>query len=210
MLTVHHLSHSRSQKILWLLEELGAPYDLKIYMRDAQTMSAPPEMKALHPLGTSPLISDNGETFAETGAIIDYILRHYGNGKLQPPVDTLAYDRFIEWMHYAEGSAMLPILMTIYCKYTGAGSLALDAMLQSQMNKHLGYIEAALTGVDFLVANTFSAADLHVSFVADTVAKYHSLAAYPNIEAWVKRLRERAAYKRAEEKGGYFGPAAPK
>ncbi len=210
MLTVHHLSNSRSQKIIWLLEELGAPYELKIYLRDAQTLSAPPAMKALHPMGTSPLITDNGETFAETGAIIDYILRHYAHGKLQPPADSVAYDRFIEWMHYAEGSAMLPILMTIYCKYTATESAQLNGMLKTQIDKHLGYIEGALAGADYLVANTFSAADIHVGFVAETAAQYQSIAAYPNVIAWVERLREREAYQRAEKKGGYFGPAAPK
>lgn len=209
MLIVHHLSHSRSQKILWLLEELGVPYELKLYLRDPQTLAAPPEMKALHPLGTSPLITDNGETFAETGAIIDYILRHYGEGKLQPPSDSLAFDRFIEWMHYSEGSSMLPILMTLFCKYTGTDSSALDPLLQNQMQKHFSYIEAALTDADYLVANQFSAADIHVSFVADLAEQYVSLAAYPNILAWMKRLRGRDALRRAEEKGGYFGPAAP-
>ena len=113
MLTIHHLSHSRSQKVLWLAEELGVPAELKLYMRAPQTLSAHPEMKALHPLGTSPLITDNGETYAETGAILDYILRHYGDGQLQPPANSVAFDRFTEWMHYAEGSAMLPILMMI-------------------------------------------------------------------------------------------------
>ncbi|MDB6062886.1 MAG: putative glutathione transferase [Verrucomicrobiaceae bacterium] len=210
MLTVHHLSNSRSQKIIWLLEELQVPYELKVYMRDSKTLAAPPEMKALHPMGKSPLISENGETISETGAIIDYILRHHADGKLQPPTESVAFDRFIEWMHYAEGSAMLPILMTIFCKYTATESAALNAMLESHSNKHLSYIEDALAGADYLVSNTFSAADIHVSFVADTAAQYMSLATYPNINAWTKRLRERDGYKRAEQKGGYFGPAAPK
>lgn len=209
MLTIHHLSHSRSQKVLWLAEELGVPYELKLYMRDPQTLSAPPEMKALHPLGTSPLITDNGETYAETGAILDYILRHYGDGQLQPPANSVAFDRFTEWMHYAEGSAMLPILMMIYSNYTGAKSDTLTGMLQAQLGKHLGYIESALAGNDYLVGNTFSAADIHVSFVAQTARQYTAVDPYPNILAWLDRLEARPAFKRAEQKGGYFGAAKP-
>lgn len=209
MLTIHHLSYSRSQKIIWLAEELAIPYELKLYMRDPQTLSAPPEMKALHPLGTSPLISDKGVTYSETGAIIDYVLRHYAYGKLQPSLDSRDFDRMMEWMHYAEGSAMLPILMMIYSNYTGAKSDTLTAMLQAQLAKHLGYMESALAGNDYLVGNTFSAADIHVSFVAQTAKQYTAMDNYPNILAWLDRLEERPAYKRAEQKGGYFGAAKP-
>lgn len=209
MLTIHHLSYSRSQKIIWLAEELGISYELKLYMRDPQTLSAPPEMKALHPLGTSPLISDKGVTYSETGAILDYILRHYAHGKLQPSLDSRDFDKMSEWMHYAEGSAMLPILMMIYSNYTGAQSDMLTAMLQAQLAKHLGFMESALAGNDYLVGNTFSAADIHVSFVAQTAKQYTSLDSYPNILAWLDRLEARPAFKRAEEKGGYFGAAKP-
>lgn len=209
MLTIHHLSHSRSQKVLWLAEELGIPYELKLHMRDLQTLSAPPAMKALHPLGTSPLISDKGATYAETGAILDYILRHYGNGRLQPPADSRDFDRFVEWMHYAEGSAMLPILMMIYSNYTGARSDTLTDLLEAQLGKHLSYIESALDGDDYLVADTFSAADIHLSFVAQTAGQYTALDAYPKIRAWIGRLEARPAFRRAAEKGGYFGAARP-
>lgn len=209
MLTIHHLSHSRSQKVIWLAEELGIPYELKLYMRDPQTLSAPPEMKALHPLGTSPLITDDGATYSETGAILDFILRHYGEGRLQPAPDSREFDQFMEWMHYAEGSGMLPMLTMIYCNYTGAKSDTLDQVMQAQLAKHLGFIESALDGNDYLVGNTFSAADIHVSFVAQTAHQYADMSGYPNISAWLTRLEARPAYKKAEEKGGYFGAAKP-
>jgi glutathione S-transferase len=209
MLTIHHLSNSRSQKILWLAEELGIAYELKLYMRDPQTLSAPAEMKALHPLGTSPLITDNGYTYSETGAIMDYILRHYGEGRLQPDADSVEFDQFMEWMHYAEGSAMLPMLVLIYANYTGSATTALNDVMQQQIAKHMGYIENALAGVDYLVNNCFSAADIHVSFVGQTGHQYTDMSAYPNITAWIARLEARPAYQQAQQKGGYFGAAKP-
>jgi glutathione S-transferase len=209
MLIIHHLSHSRSQKILWLAEELGIPYELKLYMRDPQTLSAPVEMKALHPLGTSPLMTDNGYTYSETGAIMDYILRHYGEGRLQPDADSAAFDQFMEWMHYAEGSAMLPMLVLIYANYTGSATTVLNDVMQQQIAKHMRYIENALAGVDYLVNNRFSAADIHVSFVGQTGHQYTDMSAYPNITAWIARLEARPAYQHAQQKGGYFGAAKP-
>src|SRR5690606_3549922 len=195
--------------LLRLAEELGTPYDLKLYPRDPQTLPAPPEMTALHPLGTSPLITDNGETYAETGAILDYILRHYGNGQLQPPVNSVAFDRFTEWMHYAEGSAMLPILMMIYSNYTGARSDTLTGMLEAQLGKHLGYMEAALAGRDYLVNDSFGAADNHVSLVAQHARQYTAVNAYPDTLARLERLEARPAFRRGEGKRGYFGAAKP-
>lgn len=209
MLTIHHLSHSRSEKIIWLMEELNAPYELKLYMRDPQTLMAPPEMKALHPMGKSPLITVNGETFAETGAIMDYILRHYGNGQLQPDPDSLAFDRFMEWMHFSEGSGMFPILLKIFCTYAGGDVDTIQSMADQQLTKHLDYIEQSLQDADYLVDNTFSAADIHVSFVAQTAKQYTTMDAYPKTLAWLDRLTDRPAFKRAEEKGGYFGAAKP-
>jgi len=209
MLTIHHLSHSRSQKVIWLAEELAIPYDLKVYMRDPQTLSAPPEMKALHPLGTSPLITDNGSTYSETGAILDYILRHYGKGRLQPEPSSKEYDQFMEWMHYAEGSAMLPILVTIYTSSTGSRTDQLQQLLDHQITKHLDYIDGALRDKEYLVGNVFSAADIHVSFVAQTANQYLDISAYKNIQAWLHRLEIREAYKAAEKKGGHFGAANP-
>lgn len=209
MLTVHHLSHSRSEKIVWLLEELAHDYELKVYLRDPLTLAAPPEMKALHPLGKSPLITDGDETFAETGAIMEYILAHYGNGRLQPAPNTLAYDRYIEWMHFAEGSGMFPILLKIFCTYADSDVSTVLAMADQQMAKHLAFIEQRLTGCDYLVGNAFSAADIHVSFVAQTAKQYTDLSLYPHIVTWLDRLHARPAFIRAEQKAGYFGAAKP-
>jgi glutathione S-transferase len=210
MLTIHHLSNSRSQKVLWLAEELGISYSIKKYMRDSNTLAAPAAMKSLHPLGTSPLISENGATYSETGAILDYILRHHGGGRLQPAFDSAEYDQFVEWMHYAEGSAMLPILVTIYTGASDVQGEQLTHLLQAQMAKHLGYIDAALCGVEYLVGNQFSAADIHVSFVAQTAREYTDMSVYTNITSWLERLESRQAYKKAEEKGGHFCAAKVK
>lgn len=114
MLVVHHLNDSRSQRILWLLEELGAPYEIKFYQRDATTRLAPPELVAVHPLGKSPVVTDDGRTIIESGAIIDYIVRRYGGGRLAPAMGTDAYEAYSQWMHYAEGSAMLPLMLFMY------------------------------------------------------------------------------------------------
>lgn len=209
MLTVHHLSNSRSEKIVWLVEELDCDYQLKIYLRDPQTLAAPPEMKALHPLGKSPVISDNGEVFAETGAIIEYILRHYGHGRLQPEMNTLDYDRFSEWMHFAEGSGMFPILLKIFGSYANGDVSKMLSMADYQMQKHMAFIEQHLVNQNYLVANEFTAADIHVSFVAQTAKQYMDLSHFPNILAWLERLHQRPAFKKAEAKAGYFGAAKP-
>src|SRR4051794_33431668 len=111
MLVVHHLNDSRSQRILWLLEELSAPYEIKFYQRNAETRLAPPELAVVHPLGKSPVIPDDGVTIAESGAIVDYVVRRYGHGKLAPPAGTVQHEKYLEWLHYAEGSAMLPLML---------------------------------------------------------------------------------------------------
>ena len=113
MIIVHHLNDSRSQRILWLLEELGLPYEIKPYQRDATTRLAPPELQAVHRLGKSPVITDNGRTIIESGAIVDYLIRRYGRGRMQPAPETPAYDDYVQWLHYAEGSAMLPLSRTV-------------------------------------------------------------------------------------------------
>lgn len=209
MLIIHHLSNSRSEKIIWLMEELEEAYELKVYLRDSETLQAPPEMKNLHPLGKSPLISDDGETYAETGAIIEYILRHYGKGRLQPDPTTKAFDRHIEWMHFSEGSGMFPILLNIFCTYAKGDVSMLTQMADQQLERHLDYIEQTLQHQEYLVGDQFTAADIHVSFVAQTAKQYMSLDNYPQTLAWLERLHARPAFIRAEQKGGYFGAAKP-
>jgi len=204
MITVHHLNDSRSQRILWLLEELGLPYEIKRYQRNAETRLAPPELKAVHPLGKSPVITDNGRTIIESGAIVDYIIRRHGGGKLQPPADSAAYDEYQQWLHYAEGSAMLPLMLALYTSRLGEAAAPLRPRIDSELANHLGYINGSLKGKQFLVGNTLTGADVQLSFVGEVAGAFGLRAAYPDMDGWIKRLHERPAYKKALEKGGAY------
>ncbi len=204
MLTVHHLNDSRSQRILWLLEELDLPYEIKFYQRDAVTRLAPPELKAVHPLGKSPVLTDDGATIIESGAIVDYILRHHGGGRLMPATGSADHEAYAQWLHYAEGSAMLPLMMKMYTGMLGEGGAPLAPRIGSEIANHLGYVEASLAGRDWLVANALSGADVQMSFVGEIAGRYGLHATHPNIGGWVKRFQGRDAYKRALEKGGPY------
>ncbi len=203
MITVHHLNDSRSQRILWLLEELGLPYEIKHYKR-METRLAPPELKAIHPLGKSPVITDKGRTIFESGAIIDYIIRRHGSGRLQPDPATPAYDDYQMWMHYAEGSAMLPLMLNLYVSRLGDDGAALHPRIESEIANHLGYLDAHLKGRDFLLGKEFTGADIQMSFIGEIAQAYGKRAAFPNLDAWTKRLHARPAYKKALEKGGPY------
>ncbi len=207
MLVVHHLNDSRSQRILWLLEELGVPYEIKPYQRDAQTRLAPPELKQVHPLGKSPVITDGGKTIIESGAIIDYVIRRYGKGRMQPAPETAAFDEYVQWMHYAEGSAMLPLMLNLYAARLGDGAAALMPRIEGEIANHLAYIDGALKGRQFLVGDSLSGADIQMSFVGEVAGAFGKRAQYPNLDAWTKRLHERPAYKKAIEKGGAYNLA---
>ncbi|HEX7945102.1 MAG TPA: glutathione S-transferase [Phenylobacterium sp.] len=202
MLVVHHLNNSRSQRILWLLEELGAPYEIKHYQRDAVTNLAPPELKAVNQLGKSPVITDGDLTIIESGAIIDYIQRKYGDGRLAPKIGTPDYEAYNQWLHYSEGSAMLPLMLALYVGRLGEAGAPLAPRIESETANHLGYVEASLAGRDWLVGSDLTAADVQMSFVGE-IAKMRG-ADYPNIVAWVDRFQARPAYKRALEKGGPY------
>jgi glutathione S-transferase len=204
MITVHHLNDSRSQRILWLLEELGLAYQIKKYERDAQTRLAPPALKAIHPLGKSPVITDDGRAIIESGAIIDYILRHHGGGRLQPAANTPAYDEYQQWLHYAEGSAMLPLMLNLYVARLGESGAALRPRIDAEIANHLGYIEKSLDGRQFLVGDSLTGADIQMSFVAEVAGAFGVRAAYPNLDGWIKRLHDRPAYKKALERGGAY------
>ena len=207
MITVHHLNESRSQRILWLLEELGTPYDNKFYQRDATTRLAPPELKAVHPLGKSPVISDEHGTIIESGAIIDHIIRKHGGGALAPQAESADYEVYNQWLHYAEGSAMLPLMLKLYCGRLGDAAAPLAPRIDSEIANHLGYVEASLAGKDWLVGNTLSGADIQMSFVGEIAGRHGMNATHPNIAAWVKRFQSRDAYKRALERGGPYSMA---
>jgi glutathione S-transferase len=208
VITVHHLNDSRSQRILWLLEELNVPYELKSYQRDSQTRLAPPELKLVHPLGKSPVITDNGRVIIESGAIVDYIIRRYG-AQLQPDATSNQFDDYQQWLHYAEGSAMLPLLLKLYVSRLGEAGAPLSPRIESEIANHIGFVDASLEGKQWLVGDQFSGADIQMSFVGEAASARTNRAAYPNIEAWVKRFQARPAYQRALVRGGPYVYAKP-
>ena len=206
MIILHHLNNSRSQRILWLLEELGAPYELEFYQRDAETNLAPPELKAAHPLGKSPVIQDGALKLAESGAIVDYLVRKHGGGRFMPQTGTVEHEQYLEWLHYAEGSAMLPLMMAFYTMRLGEAAAPLKPRIDSEIDNHLGYIEAALSGRDYMM-DEFGGADVQLSFVGEVARALGRLADKPNLAAWVARLHERPAFKASLEKGGAYNLA---
>ena len=204
MITVHHLNDSRSQRILWLLEELALPYEIKFHTRDPATRLAPPELMAVHPLGKSPVITDGGRVIFESGAIVDYIIRRHGGGRMQPDPAGPDYDRYQSWLHYAEGSAMLPLMLALYTGRLGEAAAPLQPRIDSETANHLGYLNASLTGRDFLMGDTLTGADVQMSFVGEIAVARRQSAPYPALAAWVKRFQARPAYKAAIARGGAY------
>src|SRR5260221_5139668 len=151
MIVVHHLNNSRSQRILWLLEELQLFYEIKFYRRDGVTNLAPPELKAVHPLGKSPVISDGARTIAESGAIVDYLIRQHGRGRLAPAPDGADHERYLEWLHYAEGSAILALMLRFYTLRLGEAAAPLEDRIDGEIDNHLGYVNQALEGRSYLL-----------------------------------------------------------
>ena len=203
MITVHHLNESRSQRILWLLEEIEIPYEIENYQRDSRTRLAPPELKAIHPLGKSPVITDSDHVIAESGAIVDYLIRHYGEGQLQPSIFSMELDDYIQWMHYAEGSAMLPLLLLINLQRAGAPQADLDR-IQVEIDNQLSYIDARFADRDYVMGSQLSGADIQLSFVGELAAARIDCGAYPRMIAWVRRFQGRPAYRAALERGGPY------
>ena len=208
MLTVHHLSRSRSHRILWLLEELRLPYAVKYYQRDARTHLAPPELRSVHPLGKSPVVTDSdGTVVAESGAIIDYIIRRHGRGRMQPPPSSPLYDRYVQWLHYAEGSAALPLVMrgTVeglrFALGPGRSLAPLARHVEEELASHLGYVDTALEGRTYLLGDACCAADIQLSFVGELAARVVEMGEYPNLAAWLQRLQARPAYQDALQRG---------
>ena len=202
MLTVHHLNNSRSQRILWLLEELGTPYEIVKYQRMEPIPFAPPELKEVHPLGKSPVITDGGKTIAESGAIVEYLIDTYGKGRMKPKPGTDDYWRYVEWMHYAEGSAMLPLLMALYAGLLGDGAALLRPRIDSEIANNLSYMAAGLGGRQFFVGNDLTGADIQLLFVLEAAGS--RLEPYPALVAYRDRMHARPAYKRGIDKGGPY------
>ena len=219
MITVHHLNNSRSQRILWLLEELGVPYEIKRYQRDPKTMLAPPELRAVHPLGKSPVITDGELTLAESGAIIEYLADRYGAGALIPAHATPERLRCNYWLHYAEGSAMPPLLLKLVFRRVetapapffvkpiakGIAHKVLSNFVDPQLKLHLDYLEGELGKSDWFAGNEFSVADIQLSFPLEAFAARGGLdASYPQLSAFLRRIHARPAYQRALQKGGEY------
>ncbi|WP_206956535.1 glutathione S-transferase family protein [Trinickia acidisoli] len=218
MLTIHHLNNSRSQRVLWMLEELGIDYKVERYERDPQTMLAPETLRAVHPLGKSPVITDGPLTLAESGAILEYLAEQYGNGTLVPEHGTPEYRSYRYWMHYAEGSAMPPLLLKLVALRIANARMPffikpvarkIAASLQAgfvdpQLALHFGYVAKALERSGWFVGDSFSVADIQMSFPLEAAMQRGPAAAYPTIGAFLERIHARPAYRRALEKGGPY------
>jgi len=219
MIVVHHLNNSRSQRVLWLLEELGLEYEIVRYQRDPKTMLAPPELKAIHPLGKSPVITDNGVTVAESGAIVEYLIDTYGNGRLAPPAGTEERRRWTYFLHYAEGSAMAPLLMKLIFDRVetspapffvkpiarGIAQKVKGSYILPQIDMHLDYLESELGKSSWFAGSEFSAADIQMSFPLEAASARGGLdASRPNLAAFLKRIHSRPAFQRALERGGPY------
>jgi glutathione S-transferase len=204
MITLHHLNDSRSQRVLWLLEELGTSYEIVRYQRDATTRLAPPELTQVHPLGKSPVITDGEFTIAESGAIVDYLVRRHGNGAMMPAPGSRDYESYNEWLHYSEGSAMLPLLLHLYVSRLKEAGAPLHPRIDSEIANHLGYVDGALKDREFFVGSALTGADIQMSFVGEMAKVFNKLAPYPNLAAWLSRMHARPAFQRSIEKGGAY------
>ncbi|MGQ3101364.1 MAG: glutathione S-transferase family protein [Sphingopyxis solisilvae] len=205
-LIVHHLNNSRSQRILWLLEEIGAPYEIKYYDRDATTNLAPPELIAVHPLGKSPVIEDDGRVIIESGAITEYLCDRHGGGHLVPERGTDDHVSHLEWLHFAEGSAMTPILLRIYTARLGEAAAPLEPRINQQLDAHFAYMESRVGDSGHFIGDSLSAADIMLSFPAEIAIMQGMAPRYPKLAAFVNACHARPAWQRAREKGGaYYG-----
>jgi glutathione S-transferase len=219
MVVVHHLNNSRSQRVLWLLEELGVPYDVKRYERDAKSMLAPPSLLAIHPLGKSPVIVDGDATVAESGAIVEYLVDKYGAGRLIPPAGTPQRLRYTYWLHYAEGSAMSPLLFKLVFDRIAANpapwpvsaiarriaGTVTNTFIAPNLKRHLDYMEAELDSRLWFAGEQFTAADVQMSFPMEIAVPRAGLdASRPKSMAFLDRIHAREAYKRALDRGGKY------
>lgn len=203
MLIVHHLNNSRSQRILWLLEELGLEYELKTYQRDAETNLAPPELLQVHPLGKSPIIEDHGRLIVESGAIVEYLCTRYGP-QMIPATDSDAWISHQELMHFAEGSAMVPILLALYVGRLGAAGAPLGPRIEQQLDTHFNYMEAVLRPSGHFVLDDLSAVDIMMSFPAEVAVRQGRGEAHPKLADFVARIHARPGFVRALERGGAY------
>lgn len=206
MLVVHHLENSRSHRILWLLEEIGVPYEIKIYKRDPVTSLAPPELLAAHPLGKSPMIEDGGRMIVESAAIVEYLCARHAPQMIPPAADD-AYTTHLELMHFAEGSAMTPILLKLYVGRLGAAGAPLHPRIAQQLDSHFDHMERMLRPSGHFVLDELSAADIMLSFPAEIAVAQRAVAGRPKLAAFVAAMQARPAYQRGLERGGPYNYA---
>ncbi len=209
MIVVHHLNNSRSQRIIWLLEELGLPYRIERYQRDAKTNLAPPELRAVHPLGKSPVIQDDELILAESGAIVEYLVERYGDGRLAPRRGTPEHVRYLHWMHFAEGTIMLHLVGRLYLTRVGEAAKAMQGRVEAMIQDELDLVEAELGQSEHLAGAAFSAADVQMLFPLE-FAVHAGLAGerQPRLRDYVTRMQARPAYRRAIEAGGAYAFAS--
>jgi len=219
MIVVHHLNNSRSQRVLWLLEELEIPYEVRRYQRNAKTMLAPPELRAVHPLGKSPVIEDGGQVLAESGAIVEYLAERYGEGRLVPPAGTPERLRYRYWLHFAEGTAQPPLLLKLLFDRVDKGPMpffvrpvaraiarrAKDTFIQPNIDRNLDFMERELDKSEWFAGAGFSAADVQMSFPLEAAVVRGGLdAKRPRLMGFLERIHARPAYRRAIDKGGEY------
>ena len=198
MIKLHHLNASRSKRIIWLLEELGVDYEIVAYKRDKTTNLAPPELLAIHPLGKSPVIEHNGHIIAESGAITEYLTENFGANSLMPAKDSDAYLEFRQWMHFAEGSAILPALLLMFIRKDGCETNFLHDYAKGEMHKILSYLNNSVSATGYLVDGKFSSADILNSFVLENLYKASGLDIYPELKSYIEKLMAMPCSKKAQ------------
>ena len=199
MITLHHLNKSRSKRIIWLLEELELEYEIKPYLRDSVSFLAPPELKSIHPLGKSPVIEDDGLIISESGAITDYLIEKYGKGKLAPKRGTHAYVEYSQWLHFAEGSAMLPLLLKLFVAKDGCETNFLAGYADAETLKILTYFNQSLEGKTYLVDEQLTGADIMMSMIVGTLVANGSIENFANLARYAKQLASHQAFQKADE-----------
>ncbi|WP_045462221.1 glutathione S-transferase family protein [Vibrio hyugaensis] len=205
MIKLHHLNQSRSKRIIWLLEELGVDYEVVPYIRDSVTFLAPPELKSIHPLGKSPVLEDGDEVVTESGAITEYLIEKYADRRFAPERGSKAYTQYIQWMHFAESSAMVPLLLKMFVAKDGAQTNVLADYADAETMKVMGYVDQSLEGKTYFVEERLTGADFMMSFIVDILNKFGVIERFPNIQRYGAQLATHPALTKAEELEVKFG-----
>lgn len=199
MIKLHHLNKSRSKRIIWLLEELDIDYEIIAYQRNSETFLAPDELKQIHPLGKAPVIEDNGQVIAESGAITDYLITQYGKGKFAPNRDSKEYVEYQQWLHFAESSAILPLLLKMFVQKDGAKTQFLESYADSEAAKILAYFNSQLEGKRYLINDTLTGADFMMSFIVEIVKNAGQLSNFKNLVEYESQLQSHEKWHTANE-----------